>query len=586
MKIKNINIKDFIGIKSFLLDDPAPVILIAGPNGAGKSSIRDAVSFAITEELSRVRYLKESGALIHNGSNDASISIEFEDSVYVCKMAKSEHDNCQADFIPSKKIHPLINYVIDSTKFARDDDDARRKVLFKLSGLNMGISNVKSRLIEKKCDQKTVELVEPYLHLGFEKACEHAKGQARENKGSWRTITGEAYGEKKAETWKAESGDVESLRNQIITGEKLLSETDMEIELLSQKLGSSNSVLTNRSNLKQEIESLASKGNYDRIKKKYDHDLSELEKLTKLVDETERAAHSIREGDIVCKCPSCETELIMTKEHKLIEHGDLRGNEDAVVALPELINSLNVLKRSVENGKRDLDAVIDIKSKVIALQQQLESLPEVTVEMITSLQAQIDGLKSQKSEASKKINVLCDLEKKFSDANRKMELAAEHHALVKNWSLIADLLEPSGIQSDYLNEALTPFNTRLAITSEKVGWRKVSIDERLEIHYGNHPYPLLSESEKWRCDALITEAISFLSGMNFFILDRMDVLDKDSRLKIIKLLAELAKSAELGSVIVLATLRDDQATAVARNFSNYSALWMNNGTAELLRGTA
>ena len=66
---------------------------------------------------------------------------------------------------------------------------------------------------------------------------------------------------------------------------------------------------------------------------------------------------------------------------------------------------------------------------------------------------------------------------------------------------------------------------------------------------GGRAYQLRSESEKWRADAMLAEAISFVSGLGFIALDGFDVLDGAGRSQLIGWLVTLAENCECGGVV-------------------------------------
>ena len=69
------------------------------------------------------------------------------------------------------------------------------------------------------------------------------------------------------------------------------------------------------------------------------------------------------------------------------------------------------------------------------------------------------------------------------------------------------------------------------------------------------PYPLLSESEKWRADAMIAAAIAELSGVRLLMLDRFDVLDAQGREDFIYWLDGMASEGVIDSAIVAGTMK-------------------------------
>lgn len=107
--------------------------------------------------------------------------------------------------------------------------------------------------------------------------------------------------------------------------------------------------------------------------------------------------------------------------------------------------------------------------------------------------------------------------------------AAQHHADVVAWSLIAEALAPTGIPAEILAGALDPFNELLAAQAAVATWQAVVITPEIDITYGGRLYGLLSESEKWRADTLLAIAIARLSGIRLVLLDRFDVLQPTAR---------------------------------------------------------
>ncbi|TXI22302.1 MAG: hypothetical protein E6Q61_09395 [Nitrosomonas sp.] len=155
--------------------------------------------------------------------------------------------------------------------------------------------------------------------------------------------------------------------------------------------------------------------------------------------------------------------------------------------------------------------------------------------------------------------------------------------MVKVWSKIAESLEPSGIPSDFINEALQPINEKLAELAELAKWKTVSIDTDINIKLSGRDYHLLSESEKWRCDLLITIALSIVSGHKFFVVDRLDVLDAASRLEAIVLFNTLALSKQIETAIAMATFKRESLTALVQHFKErMTCVWMQDGKSELI----
>lgn len=582
MKINKISIKNFLGIKQFLLDEPAlaPILLIAGDNGAGKSSLRDALSLAMLGYTSRVKLKKDASEMINHSvpnANEARIAIETD----FADFSTIIQDDISAG--KSKQLPFIFEYLIDAERFAKSDDKDRRNVLFSAAGVKMSKTEIIKRLGERGCDMNSVgDLVEDYLLLGFEKACEKAKTEARDNKTLWRGVTGKTYGEKKAETWKVKAGDLDDVRTKVIELEKALYETDGEIALFIDQLARLKFELEIKSNAKKKIDEISNAASLERIKAKLEHDEAELKKLESAFEKAKRATHAIGENDIVCKCPACETELIMTAAKNLIVHGDLRGDEEAAVSLNDLEQSLEVMRKSVLNGKRDLEMVAINKGKINQFQEQIDERNMYTAEMLAALDAKIANHKQIKADTEKEINRMLVIEREFAQAQEKTDKAMEYHNMVKVWSKIAESLEPSGIPSDFINEALQPINEKLAELAELAKWKTVSIDTDINIKLSGRDYHLLSESEKWRCDLLLTIALSIVSGHKFFVVDRLDVLDAASRLQAVLLLNKLALSKQIETAIAMATFKYEALLLMKQHFKQMIYIWMQDGKSELV----
>ena len=125
------------------------------------------------------------------------------------------------------------------------------------------------------------------------------------------------------------------------------------------------------------------------------------------------------------------------------------------------------------------------------------------------------------------------------------------------------------------------------MTSKLAGWKLPVIDGDMNITVGGRPYGLLSESEKWRADYLLAEAISHVSGRRLLVLDRMDVLDAPGRNDLIFWLADMADANAFDTALVLGTMRRDQLEKALPGLpDNFGVFWMEGGNLEAMSATA
>lgn len=104
-------------------------------------------------------------------------------------------------------------------------------------------------------------------------------------------------------------------------------------------------------------------------------------------------------------------------------------------------------------------------------------------------------------------------------------------------------------------EALDPLNARLAEHAALAQWQPPRIGADMAITVGGRLFGLLSESERWRADALLAVTIAQLSGLRLVVLDRLDVLDATGREDALFWLSDVAEAGQIDTAIVLATLK-------------------------------
>ena len=177
-------------------------------------------------------------------------------------------------------------------------------------------------------------------------------------------------------------------------------------------------------------------------------------------------------------------------------------------------------------------------------------------------EVKLESLKADKKARAATLETMFAANRRAHAADGTTRKAAGYHADVLAWLAIADALAPGGIPAELLGAALTPINDRLAYHSG-LSYRprvRISADMGIERQYAEgadawRPYPLLSESEKWRADAMIAAAIAELSGVRLLLLDRFDVLDAQGREDFIYWLDGLASDGVLDSAIVAGTMK-------------------------------
>lgn len=584
MKITRIETKNFIGARAVDVSLTRPVNIFSGSNYAGKSSLQEAIRMALTGESVRVGLKKDYAKLITEGADSgfASVIVEGKESAITLPNGSMQGN------VP----HPALPYVLDAQRFAKLDPNERRAFLFGLMGLSAGGAEVKKRLIAKGCNETKVDAVIPLLRAGFYAACKEAQTRSRESKAQWKTITGgETYGSQKATTWKAQKPTVDP--DGLDQAMADLAKIEGEIEAGTKRLGELHGLAQKAAEQDGKLAELRGKAEkYARIQDKLNRDESELIEWEKKVSETERKAGCGKKTGLVHDLAYALIEMIDEPqplgidrpaylaaneaiESYTFEYGEIvsggESDPEAAIKLPEYQASLKLTQNAVANGKRDL-AIAD------AAAQALKSLEDETPEAvrddeINALKSRIDALKHGRGNQKSAIKMLEESARRAAEADDKTKRAADLHADVQQWEEIADALSPSGIPGEMLAEALTPLNERLKYSSGISEWADVSVAQDMQVLANDRPYALLSESEKWRADAMIAEAVSHLSGLKLLVLDRFDVLDLAGRSDLIAWLEALAQDNEIDTALIFGTLK-----AMPSNIpETIAAHWIENG---------
>jgi hypothetical protein len=440
-------------------------------------------------------------------------------------------------------------------------------------GLKTDGAAVKERMTARGCDPAKIELVAPFLRAGFDAAQKEAQGKARECKASWKTITGgEAYGSNKAASWRAakpevKTADLAQARVDLVTIEN-------EIEAETTRLGELQGRAKQAAEQEARLQGLRQQaGLYARIADKLARDEGSLKELEEKVEATRaKAGMKPEQNTAPHPCPHCGGLLLIQSGQVEQWHEETLPHYDpgAAAQLPEHERALKLMQNAVANGKRDVAAADAAARTLKELEDSAEDQDQPTD--LGPLQERINVLKHSRGNQQHAIRLIEELERCAAEADTKTAKAAALHSDVQQWEAISDALAPDGIPGEMLSEALGPINERLRSSSVLSEWAPVVIDSDMLITYGLRDYALISESEKWRADAMIAEAIAHLSGVRLLVLDRFDVLDLKGREDLLYWLDGVA-GGDIDTALIFGTLKG----LPAQLPETVEAFWIENG---------
>lgn len=583
MRLNRITIENFQGARSVDLDLQTPAALIAGANGAGKSSVAEAVRLAFLGAPERVALKKEYGQLITEGSKLAAVSVETEGGSIGMTLPKGIQNG--EDLIPQSAALP---YVLAPERFAAAEPDARRTLLFGLTGTKAKPDDIEERLLARGCDAALITQIKPILRTGFVAGATYAKGQATEAKGSWKATTGEQWGSQKAEGWKA---DVPEFDQAALVGERAtLAGIDAKLEQYTKDLGAleqkaqAHAAARDRLAASQE---LAAK--LPALRQKLEFDLDEHRKLVERVADLQVKAGSGPRVGLVHELADwlyAALDFIQTEGGSfeaydaaddalakyVQQYGpiDSNGDPEAAAALPKAIEARDLMARSVENDRRDIAA-----AELAAAQQDAGELETVSSTDVEAARAKVTATRAERKAVDDRVQALLNAKQAATSATERTANATRYHGEIVNWLAIGDALSPDGIPGEILAEALQPINDKLGDLAELAGWRVPAIGADMGITWAGRPYRLLSESERWRVDALIGAALAEISGVRLLILDRFDHLDLTGRGDALDLVDALVMDGHLDTILLLGTLK----AAPEAPSEAFTSFWIENGTA-------
>ncbi|MNV29918.1 hypothetical protein D3C71_1211670 [compost metagenome] len=433
--------------------------------------------------------------------------------------------------------------------------------------------------------------IKPILRSGFAAGAEHAKQEATQTKGAWKTATGEQWGSQKAEGWAAE---VPPFDQAALVGERAtLAGVDAKLEQNTKALGGLEQKAAMYTAAHDQIAARqAQAAKLPALRQKLEYDLAEHTKLTTHVEALQaKAGTGPRVGlmhDLaVCldEAYNCETvnallpgpldmRILGVLERYEAQYGklDASGDAEASAALPKAIEGRDMMARSVENDRRDVAAAEAAAAQLLDVTEP-EAIQSADVE---AARAKVMAIRAERKAIDERVQALLNAKQAANSAAERTENATRYHGEVVAWLAIGDALSPDGIPGEILAEALQPFNDKLAELADIAGWRVPAIGGDMVIAWGGRPYRLLSESERWRVDALIGAALAEISGLRCLILDRFDCLDLPGRGDALSLVDALAADGHLDTILLLGTLK----AAPAAPSDAFTTFWIENGTNE------
>lgn len=564
MKINKITATHYAGVQNIEAVLRKPITLFSGQNYAGKSSLRESIVHALTGQATRVTLKKAAGALVSDGAKSGHAIVDTSLGRCAITLPNGKHES---EF-PAPDALP---YVLDAQQFARLDQSARRAFLFGLMAIKTGGDDIAKRLADKQCDPAQIELIRPYLVGGFDAAHTEAQARCREAKGGWKATTGEAYGSQKAIAWKAPTVTWDDKK--LAHAQAALSETDAALARAREDVGTLRAQRDAAESRAAKIAGLRQQASqYARHATKLEKDKIDLDEWEKRVADTERLASGAPAVKPL-ECPCCGKPLVLgaTDHLEIYVEPELMRDPEAVAKLDTYRQARDLMRRSVDNDQKLVDDADGAARALKALEDG--PVPLVDDEAMRAATDRIENLQRTRCEIETEVRALSEAKTAAASADERTARAYELHRQIAAWDTMIEALSPNGVQADLLKGATAPINARLLESAGFAEWLPITISDDMGITSNGRDYGLLSESEKYRADCMIAEAISHFSGLRLIVLDRVDVLDQLGRVDLIEWLSAWAADGDIESALLFCTLKEPPAA----KFDHADVFWIEDG---------
>lgn len=547
MKIKSLAVQNVLGISAVTIEPKYPIVLIGAPNGAGKTSLYQAMRLALFDELPRVDFKRDANELVRGGAAKGAIAVSLDLGATVQPITLSLPDR-KRDFGP---LNGITSFCLAPSMFAKLDPADRAKLVLDLSGVSMTKEAIAKRLQAHAVPQGVINELDPLLILGFEKCALHAKEQATEHRGAWKQITGETYGAVKAAKWTPEKAA--ELPSAPADMDKAIADHAKAVQAQS-KLENLRAVYDDHAAKRASDEVLAPK----------------VAALQEKVHELQKTV----DADVAPEYPACP------------ECGTLLRINPAPPTLTKYVKpdttAPTVTAAVRAKAKRELNAAT---AELIAAQAAAARLTE-TFDAKRPTDDELTVAKDAVAQAADFLSGLRRQQDAYAVAAQARQVAEKRHnnaqtehLWVKGWELAEVALGPAGIPSELSAQAMAPMRsaiTAVCASDSIKDWPLPELADDGGISAWGRPYQLLSESEQYRVDAILTAALARVSKIRMIAMDRADVLSPQVRSELIAWLGDMSDDGVLEQAWIFATLRTEpnRAQLAAVDVDGY---WIENG---------
>lgn len=504
-------IRNFMGVEQ--ADFPLKnIVLLGGRNAAGKSSVLEGLSCVVrgSHEARGVTTKKGAAALVRDGAPAGSAAITWEDGGQRVTWPEAEvQTQGKARFLGSALGIGAVRWM-DVPEKRRAAEMAER----------LQLQPTKEHLVaflrEKEVKQETIDFVWTMVdEQGWDAAHRKAQDQASKLRGRWEQVSGQTFGSQKAAKWRPILLDeAEVYTEEAAAAAVKKAKEEVEALLIAGAIS--------EEEVRRAREASENLGPAQARQKAAQQKIAELDAA---IEKATEALAKIGPTDVAVHtypCPHCERPVWLNRE---------APNEPyRLVKPPPTLAADELKRRRLET--QALEQTIRQKQDAIAAatRDAAQALAEIqAAQAATARLAEIEAMPKANDEKLAEARGAQATAEAVLDAVKAWKAAEAIYADWLRTQPIIEALAPAGVRAKRVAEAVQAFNERLAKISARAAFPVVSVTPETDAMLAGRPYGLLSESERWRVDLVLTLALAELEHASLVLVDRLDMLHPQAR---------------------------------------------------------
>lgn len=364
---------------------------------------------------------------------------------------------------------------------------------------------------------------------GWDAVLKAAQEAATKLKGAWENVAGVAFGPLKSKGWRP--GIL--LPDETYTVEAVTEDLEKAREA-QERLIAAGAVETHRLSLLKD-----QAANLSALQAK-EKDLRAILAERRAAQDrlTKNSASLLAASDYAIACPHCAKGIdVIVPAGK----GALHPGAQLRISPKPVLTAEEARKRREESAsvtKAAVDAQAAIDEVEAALSDQVErvSAAAQAASEVRRIEKAIAESSIDGGALSQARELVARLEERLLAVKAMLEADGIYSQWAKMQPALKALNAEDGVRAMVAARALKGWNETMASIATEAGLPPVALTESMELTLHGRRFALLSESEKWRANFVMTLAIAKAEGAKLLLVDRLDVLVADLRATVLKAL--------------------------------------------------